>query len=854
MKKFAKILVVALTVCLIVGVMAVSTSAAVTRSNDAPGIITEKSFTTSATGNAGNSSYNCTSATNGVANYSHNGTSHGNTCPYGGSLSNLQSFLTGYKYATVDFDIYSDGYLKTEGDVISVDKDATSGKLAYRENIHISALLNSNGIYTHFAYFVSDGDRWYLSADAVYSEDDVALATEKNVLNHVTLLDDGKNIHLYLDGEHVSTTNTTFPGKTFCRVGLDVSGMSKEEAIKTGYSIKLANAVANKYSTDYESGTAYGLDEYIAAGDFNAPLYNCEDVVYSKGYTYTNPVAGQEVATIGSTNYYVLGAALDALDEMESDVTITTRKTISTYEIPSGIETLTVICKNGAEFTYSGAYEQEKRDNQDGTVTYILTKASSAAVITWTDANGNPIATTEAVAGADIIIPSAADSLFDSINGTLAIVWDANGSFEAVDLASAKIPEDVSEITIKPNVVSVTWKTTTDGTLATELYYVGSKIAAYDMSSFAALKTAGVEGWYDIAYERWADSEGVDFAEPTAEAEKTYVYTPKAIPVAVDATDNVSDFKVNVTFLDDCKFNVYWPYTNDPSISGISFYNQKKTEVAKSEVTLNDKLYFKSTVGSTVYYSVYGKPSFTLGFTVEYEGQSYEVEYSAQIGLQNYVKKALENCECGSTESKLLVGLANYVSSCYAYTNSAEGLWPTKIANDHKNCCMSKSIPTGKDQSLTYSTGLSGYKIAYAISVGNDKYPSRVDLVLYVPESKGDVTVSATLKGISGNEGNKTIELAFDSYGTDEGFKVYKSKAGVLGMYNTAQTITITVEGEATDVGTYNISDYVYEAYTAYTANPSDEAKKKEFDIIYGIYNFASAAYDYKTVGYEPAE
>ena len=384
MRKSSRILSILLVACMLISAMVVAVSAAIsttpTTPSGATGSITPKPYTMGPTGNASNTSNNCiTDSSNGIANGSHVHASA--TCTYGGTLFNAEDFIKpgGYKYATVDFDVMSDGYLKTEGDVISVDKEATSGKLAYRENIHISALLNGSGVYTHFAYFVSNGDNWYLSADNAYSEDDVALATEKNVWNHITMVDDGANVYLYLDGEFVSKTATKLSGKRFCRIGLDVSGIAKEDAIKTGYSIKVNNVVANKYSADYVSGAAFGLDDYITAADFTAPLYSCADVVYNSNYIYDNAVAGQDAVTVtyadkSVENYQNVPAFYAAASKMSESklegASIVSRRSLLSLALPSGIADITVTVLGNAKLTVSKAtlyMVDEETKTADGT-------------------------------------------------------------------------------------------------------------------------------------------------------------------------------------------------------------------------------------------------------------------------------------------------------------------------------------------------------------------------------------------------------------------------------------------------------------------------------------------------------
>ena len=110
MKKFAKILVVALTVCLVVGVMAVSASAAVDlpTADEVNGQISEKTGSFAYAGNAGNDSNLCVTAFGGaMVNGTH--VHSGATCPAGGLNFNVGK-QSGYNYAIVDFDFCATRY------------------------------------------------------------------------------------------------------------------------------------------------------------------------------------------------------------------------------------------------------------------------------------------------------------------------------------------------------------------------------------------------------------------------------------------------------------------------------------------------------------------------------------------------------------------------------------------------------------------------------------------------------------------------------------------------------------------------------------------------------------------------
>lgn len=388
MRKSSRILSILLVACMLISAMVVAVSAAIstapTKPDGATGSITKTDTLFGSVGNATNTKYNCVSISNGIMkNNDHSGASHGAKCVAGGALTS-QDKLVNFKYMTFDFDFSAVGYLNEEG---KFDANATSGKLSYQEGLCFSAYGGPAISYPAFAYFVYDGANWYISTDKVYSEGDIALATKAGARNHFTLVDTGSQLWIYIDGEYVSSFNASFKGKSYNRIGISPNGIVTADS--HDYQIKAENIVYNLYSDDYASGTAFGLDDYIEAGNTAAPLYSCADVVYNSNYIYDNAVAGQDAVTVtyadtSVENYQNVAAFELALSKMTADklngAKIVTRKNIKALDLPDAIPSISVVATNGAKVSLvMGAnYIAPSTSDGQGTTVYSFKPIPSA--------------------------------------------------------------------------------------------------------------------------------------------------------------------------------------------------------------------------------------------------------------------------------------------------------------------------------------------------------------------------------------------------------------------------------------------------------------------------------------------
>lgn len=373
MKKLSKILAVLLTVCVLVGLTAIAVMAAISTTpktaDDATGVIkqqTAKSFTNSG-------SKQCGSCDNNTLTLSHNGGSCTCANVAGAYAFGFDSLIYKAKVDATDTDpaIPAINYFSAKGkDFLTVDFDFSAetennGVLSYAENVYLSIFdTKYSSFYVPLLYFVYNeiDNLWYLSTDKVFDSNDFALAESVGQRNHITLVDTGTAVWIYLDGEFITSYAGTHRNSAYLRPGFTSKGTAAGD-----YSIKFENVVASLYTSDeneneYSSGSSYGLDDYIAANNTSIPLYKCEDIVYTQNYIFDDAVDGQDAGTIqigdgDPTSYQNTAQIYDALSALDSleNVTVTTRKNIDADFILNNIfaDGFKIIATNGAKVTSS---------------------------------------------------------------------------------------------------------------------------------------------------------------------------------------------------------------------------------------------------------------------------------------------------------------------------------------------------------------------------------------------------------------------------------------------------------------------------------------------------------------------
>jgi hypothetical protein len=413
MRKFSKILAVLLAVCAIFGIVAMTVSGeTATNQLDASqygsGITNYQNFTEGTNSTLslklelGGSHATAGEIKMMAAQMGDNGYLRVYTekLPASTYVNNSQSSFIGdnktkvpdYAFMTVDFDITSDAYL-VNGEL---DYNATSGQPAYGEGTWIGFL--GNPTWASKIYFVKDGNgAFYLSKDNAYSADDARLPSEINVWTHVTLVMSTVNMKcfVFVNGEYFYDFNLS-KGNHIQRICLNPQGA--QPTAKWSHAID--NQTGNYYATGYSSGEKFGLDDYFANVDLTKPLYNCEDIVYNKNYTYVSAVDSQYSAVINTAEgepvkYLFIDDAVVALNAMKADeinyATVKIAKSLE-YTPCENLKTVTFIARGGAEVTIPQAsmdegYTVSVAPNADGTVTYTVKMAEAAKNGAIMDAN-----------------------------------------------------------------------------------------------------------------------------------------------------------------------------------------------------------------------------------------------------------------------------------------------------------------------------------------------------------------------------------------------------------------------------------------------------------------------------------
>ncbi len=215
-----------------------------------------------------------------------------------------------FGYYVLDFDFCATGYVHRETNTYYEDNQPGC-VLSYDENL---GLTIGSGNYPYLVKFVLDEDnRYYMTRDSglvtgstilspISGGDKVPLATQPNVYNHMTVVDDGTNTYFFVNGEFVCgfvvtqcSDSVTNPPRI---------GFSARAILATSkFSIKVKNYTANTYYYGYASGSSYGIDDFIKNNqiDSNKELINCVDTYYAQNF----------------------GAMFEYKDSAEGNVTIT---------------------------------------------------------------------------------------------------------------------------------------------------------------------------------------------------------------------------------------------------------------------------------------------------------------------------------------------------------------------------------------------------------------------------------------------------------------------------------------------------------------------------------------------------
>lgn len=242
---------------------------------------------------------------------------------------------------------------------------------------------------THTSPFVTsvkgpDGC-WYLSSNSTFEETDYKLPQEINEFVHLTFVfritDKNAITDIFIDGEFFATYSSALR-PVMCVDGIRYQAYKdyKDEDI---YGIAVDNISVNYYEKGYNSGSAFGIDDFFSSDDYKTnPLYNCVDVVYNANYMSVNGyVQLDDQKPVG----VVPGDVEETLASVKDGSVLTIAQDVLDYDVPAGVDSFTVYVKNGAEFTLSDESKLSYllRYNEDGS--YLIRKPfeSETVTINW---------------------------------------------------------------------------------------------------------------------------------------------------------------------------------------------------------------------------------------------------------------------------------------------------------------------------------------------------------------------------------------------------------------------------------------------------------------------------------------
>ncbi len=798
--------------------------------------------------------------------------------PKGGSGTASYPTSANYKYVTMDFNLAAAGYVylpdgATDGiyrfigniDGLS-DTEKATAKLSYWEGARMTIL--SSG-WDFAWYFVSKDGQWYLSADNnTYSEDDVPLASNVGEWNHVTFMHDvasGKLL-VYLNGKYAVTGK--LKAAEFERFSfLHLEGVSYSE-----YDIRYSDVSLKYYKKAYSSGVdVFGVDDFFALDDpakYDASFV--KDV--SNGENSKNYGVPASVKLVrGEDTLYFKNVAQALLAAKNGDTLYYDGELILFRPINDKIENLNLVAAS-VTLTSDVTVLHEYKDG-------VLSRKNAFNAI-WYDENGEEIRTDLVAIDAipDFATLSFSTSLKGEYNQVNAWKWAREGSEDYAALSTIAGIGVGETVVIVPDVVIVAWFDTYGELIENEEWFVGS-VASHDFSELEELEVMD-NGWFELSYfwnsrnEDMTLVSGEDVAylaivEPVDAFTGlkynftlgTNFYINHYVPVPEDGIGvTVTGAKYAET-CDSAKLSVNKPYFDD-----LEECTTKINALALDPMTVNisGNDYYKFDNGKNIStYAWYGLQGFEVCYTVEYEGETYEL--SSKVALtrlgtkesdknyhSSYIYSILNNYGCGTDECALAVNLARYMSQAYA----AQATLITfndvdKILKNHTSCDCVKSLesylPT--EAPATDASGIAAAGEGFGASFRTNYSIST--LVIYVPveiaDANPDLKITADIKGaiVNGATTLKTVTLDFfamqsDSepvYATNGTTKcyVYVPEYKENAAYNADLVYNITLAFGGNEYkGTYSLQTYLYnrnQAVKLYVYNSETGAYEQDASI-----------------------
>ena len=747
----------------------------------------------------------------------------------------------------------------------------------YCDGMSISVFDNKLGAYYDFFFTVKDSNgNWYLGNKDTYAASTslYKLPSEAGVSTHITVIANvnrqnvaDSGYYVYANGEYINRASHYTKSATVAVAGNSMHperfcfDFSAGLAISKDIAFYIDNYDIFRYGstvsggTPYNSGMAFGIDDYIALGDMTLPIYHCVDVVASSlemgEYVLSNSES-ENTKTFSNLNAALAFAANGDTLTVPGDITLIP-------VLDSGVKQLTV---NGGNVSFAGD-AAKVYSLIDGIISgrdfykvhwYDLEKYVRSEVyllLESPDFSGWQITTSE-IKGV-VNIPGAWNV---SVNG------DAASSF--VDYVSFA---NGDRLKMTPGVVEVTWYQADGVTVdATELWFAGNK-ASRSLSALNATLEILDNGWYELSY-FWNSSkddmivkgESMNFKpviEPISALDIKFnfmlgassypiFYIPREIDgVEIDKVYINSNMSVQNT-AGEAYTSVVGPITDLHHISEWSNTQKALKDVTqyKTEYKIGTNTYYRYQGSSISIFAWYNITGFQTEFTVTYNGEEYSIHSTPAIvsmpdrpGAVSYVRAVFgteSNPKSCSNETMLIANWMQYISYSYSMqgTNillsAVENLLTAHVEHNPGCTCINRiedMIPTEAPEGYTYGSfgNLENVGTSYLVTKENGLLAIYIPKE-YVPADKS-VKVYATLKGIAYNSQTGTtqtaqkITISMNPDMTDgkmnetsDGRYLFIAAHSASKICNANEDVTITVEvdGEVIGSATYALSVYIY--------------------------------------------
>ncbi len=291
-------------------------------------------------------------------------------------------------------------------------------------------------------------------------------------------------VRWYVDGKLVDSKSNTAVQVAKCLDSLRLQ-MPKDYKDEDAYSYSFDNVTVNYYEVGYSSGDAYGIDDYVKAADFTAPIYDCTDIVYNRGYVSPNGF----VQVDEGEKSYITPIINEALAEVQDASTIYTSKQIYNFTPDPSVEILSVHTENGGMIHLSVEAAKRYFVEQDDENLYTIRVASEedAIILEWYNSDDVLIKT-------ELLLPNveADASLVDAsiynietreYTYVTSWLWDLDGDFDYEPIGSFGIEDGIGGNVVK--VIPVT-----------ESEYLGETYAIYYTDEVGVTKLHGTVADY----------------------------------------------------------------------------------------------------------------------------------------------------------------------------------------------------------------------------------------------------------------------------------------------------------------------------------------------------------------------